>query len=269
MKPENISLIYFSPTSTTGIVLEEIARGLGYDSPDVIDITRPEIRNQPAPKFDNNLVLIGAPVYAGRIAKDAVDYFNTLTGAGSLAVLVVLYGNREFEDAMLELKNLASERGFVPFAAGAFIGEHSFSDNEFLIAKNRPDEDDLEKAFLFGKKIADLLNTIETPKDVIPVEVPGNFPYRDGMANGAFSFISVTDDCDDCGLCVSACPKNAVDESNRYSTIDPECIFCCACIKACPQQARVLKDGPIKEKAKWLSETYAQRKEPQTYLATN
>ena len=110
------------------------------------------------------------------------------------------------------------------------------------------------------------MNSVENPADIIPVEVPGNFPYRDGMAGGAFSFINVTDDCDDCGLCVAACPKNAIDESNTYSTIDANCIFCCACIKACPQQARILKDGPIKEKAKWLSENCAQRKEPQTYF---
>ena len=85
--------------------------------------------------------------------------------------------------------------------------------------------------------------------------------------NSVFSFINVTADCDDCGICVDVCPKNAVDESNGYSTIDKNCIFCCACIKACPQQARILKDGPIKDKAKWLSENCAHRKEPQTYLS--
>jgi ferredoxin len=276
MKSENLSLIYFSPTSTTGIVLEEIARGIGQESPVIIDITRPAIRNQPAPLFEKKVVLMGAPVYAGRIPKDAANYFKTIKGSASLAILVVLYGNREFEDALLELKNIAVDSGFIPFAAGAFIGEHSFSDNEFLIAPNRPDEDDLETAFLFGKQIATLLDGVETVNDVLPLEVPGNFPYKEGMANGSFSFITVTDDCDDCGICVAACPKDAIrdaiDESdaystNAYSTIDEKCIFCCACIKACPQQARILKDGPIKDKAKWLSEHCSQRKEPQTYFS--
>ena len=266
MKFENISLIYFSPTSTTRIVLEEIAKGFGKEVPAVIDITKPEIRNQPAPGFENNVVLIGAPVYAGRVAKDAADYFKTINGSGSLAIIVVLYGNREFEDAMLELKNIVSDSGFIPFAAGAFIGEHSFSNNEFLIAQNRPDEDDLEKAFLFGKQIGTLLNTVENPADIIPVQVPGNFPYKKGMMSSS-SFINVTKACDDCGICVTACPKNAIDESNAYSTIDEDCIFCCACIKACPPHARILKDGPIKDKAKWLSENCAKRKEPRTYLA--
>jgi hypothetical protein len=103
--------------------------------------------------IENDVVVIGAPVYAGRVAKDAVDYFKTINGAGSLAILVVLYGNREFEDALLELKNIAIDQGFIPFAASAFIGEHSFSSKEFLIAFNRPDEDDLKKLFYLENRL--------------------------------------------------------------------------------------------------------------------
>ena len=267
MEPEKISLIYFSPTSTTQLILNEIAKGIGKKVSTVIDITNPEVRNKISPEFKNSVVLIGAPVYAGRVAKDAVDYFKTINGSGALAIIVVVYGNREFEDAMLELKNITVDSSFIPFAAGAFIGEHSFSNSEFQIALNRPDKNDLEKAMLFGKQIADLLKSVESSTELAPLQVPGNFPYRDGMGDSAFSFINVTQDCDDCDICVDVCPKNAIDESNGYSTIDKRCIFCCACIKACPQEARVLKDGPIKEKAKLLSENCTLRKEPQIYLS--
>lgn len=267
MNPGNTTLLYFSPTSTTRIILEEIAKGMGKDALAVVDITKPEIRTQPAPVFDNDLVLMGAPVYGGRLPKDAADYFKTIRASGSLAVLVVLYGNREFDDALLELKNIAVADGFSPLAAGAFIGEHSFSGNDFLTAPDRPDEDDLEKAFSFGKQIARLLDHVQTPTDLSSVDVPGNFPYKDDMSMGPFSFIEVTEDCDNCGICVTACPKNAIDETHNYSTLEDQCIYCCACIKACPQQARILKDGPIKDKAKWLNETCARRKEPQTFLA--
>ena len=267
MQYEKTALIYFSPTSTTRLVLEEMAKGIGKEISMDLDITSPEVRNQPSPEFKESVVIIGAPVYAGRVAKDAVDYFKTLNGSGSLAILVVLYGNREFEDALLELKDIVVDKGFIPFAAGAFIGEHSFSNDEFLIAVNRPDDEDRKKAFLFGKQIADLLNTIEPGTDIIPVQVPGNFPYREGMGNNAFSFINVAEDCDDCSICVAVCPKNAIDESNAYSTIDDNCIFCCACIKACPQQVRTLKNGPIRDKAKWLNENCSQRKEPQIFLS--
>lgn len=168
-----------------------------------------------------------------------------------------------------KINNIVVDNGFITFAAGAFIGEHSFSNNEFKIAESRPDEKDLDKAFIFGKLIAGSLNHIESAAEVIPVQVPGNFPYREGMGEKAFSFINVTKECDDCGICVDACPKNAIDETDNYSTIDENCIFCCACIKACPRQARILKEGPIKDKAKWLYENCAKRKEPRTYFSGN
>jgi ferredoxin len=266
MNLENTTLLYFSPTATTQTILKEITKGLAKNVSNAIDITKPEIRTQPSPGFGNDLVLIGAPVYGGRLPKDAVDYFKTLKAKGTPAVLVVLYGNREFEDALIELKNIAIDCGFVPLAAAAFIGEHSFSNDEFSIAPNRPDKDDLEKAFSFGEQITGLLNGVENPTDLIPVDVPGNFPYKQDFSMGPFAFIDVTDDCDDCGICAIACPKNAIDEENGYSTLDEHCIYCCACIKACPQSARILKNGPIKDKAKKLSEVCAQRKEPQTFL---
>ena len=39
------------------------------------------------------------------------------------AVLVVVYGNRAYDDALLELSDIATGAGFVPLAAGAFVGE--------------------------------------------------------------------------------------------------------------------------------------------------
>ncbi len=266
MNYENTTLVYFSPTSTTNTILKEIAKGIGKEVCAAIDITKPEIRNQPGPEFKNDLVLIGAPVYGGRLPKEAADYFKTIKASGSLAVLIVLYGNREFEDALLELKNSAVGCGFVPLACAAFIGEHSFANNEFSIALNRPDKKDLEKAFLFGKKIAGLLKSVDQPTDLAPVNVPGNFPYKQGTSFGSFSVIDVTNDCDSCGLCITACPKNAIDEADNFATLDDQCIYCCACIKACPLHARVLKNSPIKEKAKWLTQNCALRKEPQIFL---
>lgn len=267
MNPKKTTLLYFSPTATTRIVLEEIAKGIGKDVAAAIDITSPEIRAQAPPEFGEDLVLIGAPVYGGRLPKDAATYFKTVRASGTLAVLVVLYGNREFEDALLELKNIVVEDGFFPLAAGAFIGEHSWANDEFLIAMNRPDETDCKNAVSFGKQIAGLLDRNENPVALTPVDVPGNFPYKDSMSLGPLQFIDVTEDCDGCGICLTVCPKNAIDEARTYSTIEKDCIYCCACIKACPPQARILKDSPIKDKAKWLSENCAQRKEPQIFLA--
>jgi len=266
MHQDNTTLIYFSPTGTTRTILGQIAKGLGKNEFTTIDITNAEVRSRPAPKFGDGLVLMGAPVYAGRLPKEASDYFKTIQASGSAAILIVLYGNREFEDALLELKNIAVDSGFIPLAAAAFIGEHSFSSKDTPIAQNRPDAGDQHKAFLFGQDIANFLPRIKTASALSFVDVPGNLPYRDGLAMGPFSFIDVTDACDGCGICIPACPKDAIDETARYAPIEKECIFCCACIKACPPQARIMKESPLREKAVFLSETCSQRKEPRLFM---
>lgn len=269
MEPKQVSLVYFSPTNTTKTILEEIAKGMGKEVTHVIDLTKPESRSNSSYELNDTLLLVGAPVYAGRLPEDFVETFKKFKGSGNPAVLTVLYGNRAFDDALLELKDIASECGFVPMAASAFIGEHSWASKEFPIAVDRPDASDLEKAFLFGKQIADFFGNTTEGAQIKPVEVPGNFPYRDGMGAGKFSFITVTDDCDECGVCIDVCPKEAIDESDNYATLPESCIFCCACIKSCPQGARVLSDAdtPVKEKAKMLYENFQARKEPETFFS--
>ena len=269
MNIKHIHLIYFSPTHTTRRILEEIAKGMGREAATVTDITHPEIRDQKPPVFGDDLVLMGAPVYSGRLPKDAARYFSELTARGALAVPVVVYGNRAYEDALLELKNTAEACGFVSLAAGAFIGEHSFSGKEYIIAQNRPDKEDLAKAFAFGRKIAELLESIQTLKEIKPLTVPGQFPYKEAVARGPMDFIQVTDDCDGCGVCSPACPANAIDEANGYATRPEGCIYCCSCIKACPPGARIMKEGFLKGIAKMLSENCSARKEPEVFTTSN
>lgn len=272
---KNITLAYFSPTKTTETVLKATAQGLarelGLDGATVttINLTRPEVRDTaPATFGSDDIVLLGAPVYAGRLQADAAAAFKTLKASETPALLTVVYGNREFEDALLELKDIAAEAGFIPVSGSAFIGEHSFATADIPVAMNRPDENDLNLATDFGKYTGDLLKKTNNLKTLPPLKVPGNFPYKDGMGKGAPDFIQVTEQCTDCGTCAAACPSNAIDAENGYMTIGANCILCCACIKACPEEARVMKDGPMKDKAKWLNENCATPKEPQTFFAT-
>jgi hypothetical protein len=123
----HVKLVFFSPTNTTQNVLEAIARGTGIDDVEHINLTPPDIVTQRFDEFTDELVILGAPVYGGRLPKEAVKRLSLLKGNNTPAVVVVLYGNREYEDALLELKNLAVHLGFIPIAGGAFIGEHSFT----------------------------------------------------------------------------------------------------------------------------------------------
>lgn len=269
MNTENLTttLICFSPTATTRRILEQISAGLGTIRQRTLDITLEKLRKQAPPEIKDGIVLLGAPVYSGRLPRDAADYFKQLKSDGVPVVPVVVYGNREFEDALIELKDIAEGCGFSTVAAAAFIGEHSFSTEDLQIAHHRPDDQDMAAAFNFGKQIASTMEMLSHLGDFPEVTVPGKRPYKEAGASKPVPFIDVAENCSACGLCAAICPKEAIDEENGYAVIDEKCIHCCACIKACPESARKMKDGPVKDIARWLNEKCAERKEPELFFA--
>ena len=131
-----------------------IAQGINIDNVEHINLTLQEGANINVSSFSDELVLLGAPVYGGRLPIEAIIRLKQLKASKTLAVPIVVYGNREFEDALLELKNLAIELGFYPIAGGAFIGEHSFATKDLPIANGRPDSLDVQQAMEFGARTA-------------------------------------------------------------------------------------------------------------------
>ena len=104
-----------------------------------IDLTPPAARREVYRFTPDDLVVFGVPVIAGRVPNVLLKFLDTLQGGGALAVPVVLYGNRNFDDALIELRNILQDRGFYAIGAAAFIGEHSFSR---ILAAGRPDSSD-------------------------------------------------------------------------------------------------------------------------------
>jgi flavodoxin len=184
MDVSSLKLVYFSPTGTTKKILEGIAKGTGIENIEHVSMTLPDAVTKPIESFTDELVIIGAPVYAGRLPADAVKRFKRFKAKSTPAVIVVVYGNREYEDALLELTNLSKDFGFIPVSGGAFIGEHSYSTEDLPIANGRPDETDIKKATKFGEAIMQKINEMKTLGDVSPLKVPGNFPYKEGMPSG-------------------------------------------------------------------------------------
>ena len=160
MNIHTTKLIYFSPTQTTKKVLESIAQGVHTAAVEHIDLTsaRCEIYEQAG--IHDTLAIIGSPVYGGRLPVDTISRLQQFKGNGTSADNVVVYGNRAYEDALLELRDLSMEMGCKPFAAGAFIGEHSYSTNAAPIAAGRPDTADLCKAEEFGKMVTEKIGNI-------------------------------------------------------------------------------------------------------------
>lgn len=67
-----VKLVYFSPTQTTKRVVEGIAQGIRVDTVEQIDLTPSEARTREFEEMGDQLAIIGAPVYDGRIPIDAV-----------------------------------------------------------------------------------------------------------------------------------------------------------------------------------------------------
>ena len=171
MQAKKIWAMYWSATGTTRTVVTAVAGkmagrlGLPLEE---YDFTLPAAR-QGAPEFGpEDVVVFGTPTYAGRVPNVLLKYLATVKGNGAAAVPVVTFGNRAFDDSLIELRDILADNGFRPFAAAAFACEHSFSTT---LAAGRPDADDLALAAQFAGQAAARVAALDADTPVI--EVPG------------------------------------------------------------------------------------------------
>lgn len=230
---------------------------------DHIDLTPPGTEDVMHDLTRDELTIIASPVYGGRIPSTAIERLKNLRADGSPAVLVVVYGNRAYEDALLELKDLATGLGFKAVAGAAFIGEHSYSTPETPIATGRPDEADLEKARAFGAKVKAKLDRLTSIPRLV---VPGNRPYKERRVREPRSPETEPDTCILCGTCARICSTGVVTVSEAVKTEKEGCISCTACVKNCPTGARHWGDEGVKKMAEWLHTNYSARKEPEFFI---
>lgn len=257
-------LAYFSPTQTTRRVLQSIAAGMDLAKIKDEDLTAPDARTRfIAPVAEDEIALLGSPVYCGRLPQEGALRLRRLEGHDAPAVVVVVYGNREYGDALLELRDLAIERGFRPIAGAASIGEHSFCSAEYPIAVGRPDAVDLTWARELGREVSAQLASLSAPAAIPLLEVPGNLPYEEiDESFGCITPVTLFDTCDACGACAQACPAAAISVNGVAATKAALCIMCCACVRVCPNDARVLQAPQVLQAAEWLSIHCAEPKQP-------
>ena len=192
-----------------------------------------------------DLVVLGVPVYAGRVPNLIMPYIKDMVhGNGALAVPVVLYGNRNFDDGLMELRNLMRDNGFHPVSAAAIVGEHSFSKT---LGAGRPDGDDMALVAELAAKTAEKVKALtEAPAEAVAVEgcdpIRPYYTPRDRNGEPIKDFLKAKpvtdgDKCVKCGLCATLCPMGSIDP-NDVSNVAGKCIKCCACMKKCPTGAK-------------------------------
>ena len=221
--------------------------------------------------------VFAVPVYGGHVAPAALERLQGIRGEGTPAVVLAVYGNRAFGTAVAELAAFVAQRGFIPIAAAAFVGEHSYSTPGTPIAPGRPDAADIAAAETFGARIRKKLTQgTLVPVDAAKLRAPRTpllpqlrfirfvLGYRRRQKHNPVVLLPQGDAarCTQCGRCVALCPTQAIARGDELHTDPARCIRCCACVKGCAFGARTF-ETPF---AAVLARNFARRKPPVTLL---
>ena len=251
MNIEKWIIAHFSPTGGTRKVADAIAAG--FNIPVVeMDLTKAD---SAVTLGDNDALMAVLPVFAGRVPQISLERLSDLKGNGQKAVAVVVYGNREYDDALLETRDALEAGGFRVIAAAAFIAEHSIARS---IAAGRPDAEDEALCRQFA---ADVMAKAD---DAVPVQVPGNFPYKE-LKPSAFH-PAASEHCVKCGSCAQQCPVGAIPLDDPAQTLNDLCINCMRCVEACPVNSRALPDTFLNMITQMLNQNAAGYKKPTIFL---
>lgn len=245
--------VYFSPTRGTKKVTNFFAEEMG--TFEEIDLCRPVSEKRSFSKED--ICFVGVPSYGGRVPEIALERMTNFEGNGARAIPVIVYGNRAYEDTMVELYDALKEKGFFCAAAVAAVAEHSIM-RQF--ASGRPDEEDLQELSEFRKKIAEKLENDGEEE----ISVPGNRPYKKWKAVPMVP--ETTGICNNCGLCVKACPVCAISSGRPGETDVEACISCMRCIQICPSHARSLNPEMLSTLSEKMAPLFKERKKNELFL---
>lgn len=220
--------ITFSPTGGTQKVADILTKALD-SQPAPVDLTASGADFSAVALTQEDVAVIAVPSYGGRVPAPAVQRLAAVRGGGARAVLVCVYGNRAYEDTLVELADAAHKADFRVVAAVAAVAEHSIARR---YAAGRPDAEDQRQLRDFAEKIREKLSAGDSTEPAIP----GNRPYK--KAGGAGMVPRPTRDCNRCGLCAEQCPVQAIDRSDPRRTDKGKCISCMRCVAVCPRSAR-------------------------------
>ena len=248
--------IVFSPTGGTKKVADYLTDALEGDVT-TVDLTDSKQNFNAVSLTKEDIAVISVPSYGGRVPAVAVERLGMVHGNDARTVLVCVYGNRAYEDTLVELEDAAKQAGFQVIAAVTAIAEHSIA-RQF--ATGRPDAQDAEQLSDFAKQIQHKLSVADASEPAIP----GNRPYK--KAGGASMVPKATKECTNCGVCAAECPVQAIDKDDPKKVDEKACISCMRCIAVCPQGARKINPVMLSAASLMLKKVCSERKECELFL---
>ncbi|MCD8218183.1 MAG: 4Fe-4S binding protein [Clostridiales bacterium] len=266
---KRIITVYFSPTGGTKkaaiMLADNLGRLLGLPCEE-IDFTLPSAREKTYRFSTEDLVIMASPVYAGRLPNKIMpDYKRCFSGEDTLAVPVVVYGNRSYGDALTELYLIMRDCGFHAIRGAAVVSRHAFAQT---LATDRPDERDAAEICAFAERLA---KSIEGGKYQNPESAEDGFAGHQAVVGAYYTplqedgtpakFLKAKPQtdftiCDHCGICVNVCPMESIAPDLKVNGV---CIKCQACVRKCPRQAKYFDDAQFLSHVRMLERDYTQR----------
>lgn len=267
--------VFFSPTGNTeksvSFLTEELRKNL--DRPiEEYDFTLPAAR-ETVPEFSSgDLVVFGMPVYAGKLPNKMLSFVKeAFDGNGALAIPIVTFGNRSFDNGLAELTTCLENSGFYLPGAAAIAANHAFS---HTLAAGRPDSEDLALLTELAGKTTAKIAALKKAADLPHMNVPGDSdaPYYTplGLDGKPAVFLKAkpkTDiaKCVSCGLCSRNCPMGSIDTTD-HTLVNGICIKCHSCVRRCPKDAKYFDDPPFLSHKAMLETNYQERKASSIYI---
>ncbi len=205
-----------------------------------------------------DVCFVAVPSFGGRVPGAAYENLTKVRARGAAAVAVVTYGNRAYEDTLLELRKALEGCGFQVVAAVAAVTEHSIMHQ---YGEGRPDKTDRQTLRVMAREIKKKLLKPESWKDFF---VPGHYPYKEYHS---IPLVPEADkSCSQCGLCAGRCPVGAISRKNPERTNKDRCISCMRCVSICPQHSRKVNKMMVFAASVKLKKACSGRKNNELFL---